>query len=737
MKRPIIILILSFIGGFFFYEKLEIDLYLVLVLALVSIILFFRYPKYTLICLVTFVLAINYTAYLDLSSRIYINQTYRGIDCKVIDRKKGENSYSYILKINGLKVQYRHKHKYDLGDVLRGDLNFNLVSSKNNYKAFSYRKYLKSKGVFLVAKGDLSLTEKKDFLYSIRGAFKDYVEKNIDKSLQGQANDFAKSIILAENRMEESINDKYKDLGMSHILAVSGLHLSVLIYSFELIASFFGLKREIHIGLVSIFLLAYGFLIAYPISLIRTLIMFIIRWLALYSEKIFDRLNSIFVALFILLVINPYYLYSSSLYFSFAAIFSIFYIKDLLKFSLRLKKSWLDALMTTISIQLGMLPLQIYYFDRLNLLTILANLLLLPLAFIAILVSFILGLVSLDLFFIGKTLLETCIYLINTTLDSLGQIKFMSLTFSNLSPIKISIYYFFLILLLNLHKFKKNKRREILIWTGLCLSLLVAFSFYRESRILCRIDFIDVGQGDAILIRSRDKKLMVDVGGDFLNKERSSKDLSSFLYKNGIDCLDALFLTHDDYDHVGNYEYLSKELKIDKVYAISDFKSLDTEKIDFLKLGQKLYFGALELEVLSGNKNKEKDKKNESSLGMILRANKTSILLMGDIEKAEMGLAKEKVDILKLGHHGSKKSSSDDFLEITRPREAIISVGLNNSYGHPDPGLIERLKKRSINIYKTSTDGQITVFCGLNGYYIDYYYKKYDIFDLVKSLLLY
>ncbi len=732
MKRPIIILVLSLIGGFYFYEKIHLDIYAISLVALSFLLGVTKYPKYALLALVCFCLSCTYTGYLDMSSKEYLGKTYQDLTCMVVDRNQVEKSYSYILKLGGQRVLYKDKNKFEIGSILHGKLEFGLVSGKNNYRTFSYRKYMKSKRVFLSAKGSLSYAGEKDFFYSLRGNFINYVEDNIDKKVNGPARDFAKSIVLGKNRIDKDLNDKYKNLGLGHILAVSGLHISIIIYSFERLAKILEIKRQTHILVVSIVLVAYGLLIGFPISLIRALSMFILRWLAIYLKRVFDGINSIFFALFVCLLINPYYLYSSSLYFSFAAIFSIVYLVDLIKKSLHIKARSYDGLISVFAIQVGMLPVQIYFFDKLNLLTIAANLILLPLVFIPVLASFLLSILPLSFSFLTKNILEASVFLINQLLDNLSQEAFLSLTFFNITFTKIAFYYLFLIMGLNLYRFKKTIRKEILTWSALGLIFCMALSSYQKSKIVCTVDFIDVGQGDAILFRTKNKNIMVDFGGEFLNKEKSYEDLFSYLFKMGVLELDAAFLTHDDFDHVGNFKPISKKMNINKIYAASTFKNIDNSQIQEVKIGQKFNFDGVEFEVLNGKKSSSNQSDNESSLGMLVKAGTSSILLMADIEKQELKLAKQEVDILKVGHHGSKNATSDDFLRAIKPKDAIISVGINNRYGHPSDQVIARLKKHDSNIYKTSTDGLIRMVVYKEKYYLDYYYRKYSLRELLE-----
>lgn len=732
MKRPIILLLISFLAGFFCYEKVQFDISFLILAIFIFGICFIKWMKYSLVCLFVFIFAFNYTAYLNLSSLSYEDLKVKDMACKVVEKRKYPESNSYVLKIKkSVKAIHSSKHEYEIGDILVGDLEFSKPKSTDNFKAFSYRQYLKSKKVFLSAKGNLSKTGKKAVLLTIKGYFSDYIEKNIDRKLSGNFNEFAKSIVLGRNMMDKEINDKYMGLGIGHLLAVSGLHISIIIYFLDMIAKFFNVKRQAHLIFVVALLLFYGYMIGFPVSLMRALIMFFVKWLAIYLHNIYDKLNSILLAFFVCLLVNPYYLYSSSLYLSFAAIFSVMYLSDLLRYNLRLNKVRLDGIINCLSIQIGMFPIQIYLNNKINLFNILANLIIIPLAFIPVLSSFVISLSPINFMSIAINLLTGSVYLIDKLVEKLSMIEYISVAFSSFNIIYIILYYAFIVVFLNLYRMKKADRK---LFLRLCLGVscfIFISKFIVSNIILCRVNFIDVGQGDAILFRSKNHNFMVDVGGNFLNKEKSEKDLVSYLYKNGVYSLDGVFLTHDDFDHVGNFHYLSEKVNVKNMYAISKFESINEKLISFLRLNEVLEFDKVRLKVLSGNRTDFEHGKNESSLGMRAEISGFSILLTGDIEKEEMKLSMDDTDILKVGHHGSKNATSKKFLEAIRPKIATISAGQGNRYGHPHKDVLKRLKNHNVKIYSTIEDGNIEIIFLKDFYIVKTFYGKRTLVNLL------
>lgn len=737
MKRPILLLIIFFVAGFFCYEKVKLDIYFFVVIFFLFIALFLKCPKYCFICLAVFVFSFNYTAFLNLHNKNYEDFKIKPVQAIVLEKRYYSNSFSYILKVDrSIKVIYNSKKDYDIGEGLAGKLVFSKPRSTDNFKTFSYRQFLKSKKIFLSAKGNLSRTGAKDWPLNIKGILIKYIEKNIDQKLQGNFNQFAKSIVLGMNMLDKDVSDKYMSLGIGHLLAISGLHISIIIFFLDLIAKHLNIKRQDHLIIVITLLISYGYIIGYPISLLRALIMFIVKWIAIYSNNIYDKLNSILLAFFLCLLINPFFLYSTSLYLSFSAIFSVMYLSDLIKYNFRNKDKKYDSLINCLAIQIGMFPIHIYVSNNINFLNILANLIIIPLAFIPVLSSFLVSLIPFSLLNLDVDLLVGSVYLINYMVSELWQIKYISVAFSSFNVIYIFLYYAFILVFFNLYGMKKNQKKLFFKCCLGVLSFIFVSKILASNIVLCKINFIDVGQGDGILFRTKNQSFMVDVGGNFLNKEKSSKDLVSYLHKNGVYSLDAVFLTHDDFDHVGNFKYLSERVNVKKLYAISKFESLNENLISFLKLNQELKFDDVKLKVLSGEKRDFDQGKNESSLGMRAEINDFSILLTGDIEKEEMNLSGKSVDILKVGHHGSKNATSQKFLEEIQPIIAIISAGQDNRYGHPHKDVLKRLKNNNVEIYSTINDGNIEIIVFNNFYVVKTFYGKKTLLNMLLDIFI-
>lgn len=236
-----------------------------------------------------------------------------------------------------------------------------------------------------------------------------------------------------------------------------------------------------------------------------------------------------------------------------------------------------------------------------------------------------------------------------------------------------------------------------------------------------KVHFLDVGQGDAILVQTPNENILIDGGG-----KGKGPDIIKYLKKYKVKSLTAVVSTHPDADHIGGLAYVIKNMKVSKVYAPNVSHTTQAYK-DFLlavknkklkitvaKQGVEIPTKAkdITLKFIAPVKTYAKSDLNNWSAVLHLKHNKKSFLFMGDAEtKAETDmLAKKlisKVDVLKVGHHGSKDSTSKKLLDKAKPTYSVISVGKNNSYKHPTSATLDRLKAAKSKVYRTDKSGSI------------------------------
>lgn len=273
------------------------------------------------------------------------------------------------------------------------------------------------------------------------------------------------------------------------------------------------------------------------------------------------------------------------------------------------------------------------------------------------------------------------------------------------------------------------------------------FIYITSQKHYDTLNMISIGQEEATLLDINKKKILVDTGGDIMGSSLSyDRTLREVLKNAGADSLDIVFISHFDSDHAGNLEYLLYEFDVKNICFYKDIAPsyikakiidrginyIDPDKTNGIDLGKENYIKIIHRD--------ENFKGNSNSLVFELDAGGTKVLFTGDIEREAEDYYIDKlnkIDILKVAHHGSKTSSSMNFLEKTRPKDAISSQGLNNSYGHPHEETLENFKAIGTNFYRTDKQGMISVIFKDGGYEIETFYKEYyRHLDYMKKYIL-
>ncbi len=567
---------------------------------------------------------------------------------------------------------------------------------------FNYKNYLKSKNINHLCKASkIELLENKiSFFYNL----KNIIRKRIENFA---SSDYILMFLIGDKSlMDQEALNAYQINGVTHLFAISGMHVGmfsmILIYVLKRIK----IKESIRYLIISVFLLIYCFLTNFSPSINRATIFFVL----VAVNKIFythiSVLKIFIITISILLFINPYNIYDLGFIYSAVTSFGLVigseYINSKNYFTTLLKVSYIAFLFS--------LPITLVNFYEINLLTIFNNLIFVPL------VSFIIYPISLITFVFSffEPIFIVFINIIETI--SFELVKFnINLVIPKINVIYILIYYLSVVLYL-----KKNQKYLILaIMVLLIPKLLVYFNNNYE------IYFLDVGQGDALLIRSPNNKenIMIDVGGRVNYKEESwaikqrkfnmSSNIILFLKSLGINKLDTIIGTHGDDDHLGETINMINNFKI-KSIVLNQGSYNDLEKKIIktnIKVKDKYYSNNYQINYL---KTKLAKNENDNSQIILLNINGYKILLMGDASKTqELEIIKkydlDNIILLKLGHHGSKTSSDENFLKFVKPRYSIISSGRNNRFNHPHHITISNLNKYNLKYYNTQDKGTIKI----------------------------
>lgn len=583
-----------------------------------------------------------------------------------------------------------------------------LEEAKNNTLPymFNYKKYLYNEKIYYLLKVDSIKLDSKNIniFYNLKNYLYKRAERFQDKS-------YIYAFILGKTTyIDEEVVTSYRENGISHLFALSGLHVSIFSALILFVLKKFKISEFMSYIFVFIFLMMFSFITNFSPSILRASLLFFL----LGINKVFyfnvKQVNVLYLVFSTLVIINPFIIYKISFILSFLAAFFLMVSSDLIS-----DKGYLKGLFKVSLISfIGTMSVSIYYFGYINLLGTVLNLVFVPF------VSFIIFPFTLFTFvfpFASKVL-----YFFTDILEILS-------TFFN--KFKIIIYFpkvsiwFVVIFVMTFAIFIKVRKKVLLLVLTLLLALVKIKPLFKTST---DIYYLDVGQGDSILLTSRYTKtnILIDTGGkttykkEEWAKEKTSSIVKSstipFMRKLGISRLDYLIITHGDYDHMGEAINLVNNFKVEKViFNCGEFNDLEKKLIKVLDKKNTKYYSCIKVLNIDDNKlyflqTKEYDNENDNSNVIYTELNGYKFMFMGDA-----GVDKEKdiieeynlknIDVLKVGHHGSKTSSSKYFINEINPKNSIISVRKNNRYGHPNKEVLNNLEQSKI--YRTDQDGSI------------------------------
>ncbi len=538
---------------------------------------------------------------------------------------------------------------------------------------------------------------------------------------------FARALLLGEDDgIDYKTDSDLKVSGIAHVIAVSGMHVTIL---FGLIY-FVTCRRRLLVVLLGFpMLFFFAAMVGFSPSITRACLMNGLMMVGLLFDKEYDSFTSLAFAVLVMLVGNPYMIVSVSFQLSVMCMVGMFLfaepIREYLMAERRLGRfkrcrkltySFATAVGIALGASITTAPLCAIYFGMVSLVTLITNVLtlwIITYVFYGIMAACLAAGIFLP---IGAALARLCSVGIRLVLDIVSLFAAFPLAAVYTHSIYISFWLAFCYILLGVYCRMKRKRPvtfACLATIGLCLSLLL--SWWEAQLDDCRVTVLDVGQGQCILLQAEGRTYMVDCGG--VSDATAADTAAAALLSQGIDRLDGLIITHFDRDHAGGAEYLLSRIPADQLFLPV---SLDEEGVSvnlrFYSGGQvqlvqdtlALSFGAATLTMIPSQMG---NVDNESGLCILFQRENCDILITGDRSQVgERELMRSidlpELEVLIVGHHGSKTSTSIELLEKTTPEIAIISVG-ENSFGHPAQEVLERLQAYGCIIYRTDLHGTV------------------------------
>lgn len=643
----------------------------------------------------------NYDEISSINAKI-IDITIKDYGIKLTLKNK-EKLIGYLYLEKEQKEEFLNNYSYgDIVYIKTEELEINNNTVENT---FNYRKYLYNNKIFHVLKINYieKVKDNKNIFYKI----KNNLIKNgfkLEKSYP-----YINGLIFGkDDYINDDVTTSFRNIGISHLFAISGTHVSIFVLILNNILKRLKIYEEKRCIIIVLFLLFYMFLTSYPMSVLRSCIFTILLTINKRFYLFIKPQNLLYLTLAIILFINPLYIFNLGLQLSFSISLSLILMGEYINsFKKNIGKSFCISFISFVV----SFPIVINNFYEVNFLSIFYNLFFVP--FITILIL-PLTLISFIFPFLDN-ILHLFIFILENLTLFLSKISVLKITFCKVNFVIFCLYY--VLIIFCLFYLKKGKKSVVLF-------LLIVIIIHSNIKFINNdyVMFMDVNQGDSTLIVVNKKVTLIDTGGILqLNNDKYDYNITNnrtipYLKSKGIKKIDNLILTHGDADHMGDAINIVENIKVNKViFNCGSYnnleknliKTLEKKKIKYDSCIESLEMGSHKLKFLN---TKKYNNENDNSSVIYLKYNNMKFLFMGDA-----GIVKEKdilekynmsnIDVLKVGHHGSKTSSSKKFIDEINPKYGVISVGKNNKYGHPNKEILNTLSNSKI--YRTDEDGSI------------------------------
>ena len=667
-------------------------------------------------------------------SQIFLKENY--LSFTIENELKNRALVKYFYKNDVHEIQQLLKNlKYGAHCEINADFQATLLNT--NPGQFNYAAYLSYKSI----QYEVILKEQSDLFCKDQSLISPILEmrNNLLFKIKSKYSEFTSGWIIALILGEDSFIDvEYIELfrkwNLAHLLAISGLHTGIVVALFYyMLLRLFRMTIEnaqiILMIVLPLFIIISG---AEP-SVIRASLMVIIYLILNKFGLKINAIDLISIIFIFLVMVNPLILFHVGFQFSFSVTFSLLVSSHLLKASSNIL---LQSLQISFVSQMFILPLQVHYFTIFQPLSILVNIIVIPYftLFVIPLMFFLLLSIRLPTLIIS-TLDELFIFIHAYFLKILTKLDLIFTDYFIIGDLEFYHFFIYYLIFLSFMRLLENRLLLKSIVTGLLLCIFILYLSEKESfSNTGLVTMLDIGQGDAFIIEKprREGVFMMDIGSTFsftdMKPSRHMYDhvIKPYLYSRGIDTIDGIFLSHNHIDHVGSLSFIIEDFKVKEVF-ISPYHIMDKETI--LKLDSKnIVLTTIDpvSKIISNNQIfnilhpiKDENDENNNSLIIYTEIGGLSWLFNGDASmKNEIDLInkypKLKADVLKIGHHGSNTSTNKVFLEQLKPKYGLISVGENNSYGHPTEEVITSLTESEVEIFRTDNNGAVQYFYNKN-----------------------
>lgn len=700
----------------------------------------------------------------------------------IIISPKIEKQYYHLYKVKVLNSKYLNLYiqvSKKNGDLAYGDKvelqgEYRKPSEQRNYGSYDDKQYLKTlKIAGRVKVNQIEVIAKKQLnpILQCANEMNLKIKQKIEENFNEEKSAILKGILLGDTQnIQEEIKENFQISNISHILAISGMHISYIIIGIQLLINrIIGKKRTKIITIIVLIL--YAFLTGFSPSIVRAVIMGIITLMAGIVYRKSDMWNSIAISLLGILLYNPFLILNIGLQLSYLGTIGIILFRPTvlqllshikMKKELKVIEKIKEIIAVSLSAQIMILPVILYHFNTLGIYFLITNLL------VSMIIGpiIIFGFFCIIAFLIFNAIAKFFVLPLNIGLENLSLIsKFSKLPFSKIylpTPNLISIILYNIGVLISnqiyfiyqqnhltvtqkrvknliaLFRYQFNQKKKK-YWHDAIIIFFIVITIHFIPKDL-EIHFVDVGQGDCtFIVTPQNKTILIDGGGNLTEEfDVGKKTLIPYLLDRGYTTIDYVIISHFDQDHVGGILLVLEELKVKNVIIGKQFEDSENLqqflniikekniKVNIVEVGNRIniekniYFDVLwpssEQAILE-------NQLNNNALVCKFYYKNFSMLFTGDIEEeTEKNLALKysgtnilKSTVLKVAHHGSNSSSIEEFLKLVQPEIALIGVGKNNLYGHPKDEVLERLMALNCSIFRTDENGEISIIINSKG----------------------
>jgi competence protein ComEC len=626
------------------------------------------------------------------------------------------------------------------GTELKAEIQLYAFPERRNPHDFDYGGWLHNQKI--VAHGELVLLISKSNEQKRIGWIKirEYVQSNIDELFSADLAPMAKALFLGyKAEISDDTKQYFSRSGLSHIMAVSGLHVGFIVAPFWFIIPFLWTKKWgkwLGLLLLTFLLLGYAGLTGFSTSVSRASLM---AWLITYGKlfsKVRNSINLTAGAAIILLIIDPHQLFDVGFQLSFSAVFTILLLmpeaQRLIPIRYRFGKTGALATLVLISVvvQGGLFPVLTYYFGEFSIAGPVANAFVIPLMTVAVPAGLFYSVLP-QIFFPFTTYavfpVEWSLGWVEGVAEYIGSSDWSYFSFTNDSGL---LFLLWLILILFLASSRIPEMKwKLLICVLFVLNLfMLEQTFKKSGDPVLRITFLDVGQGDAIHIQTPSQKhILVDAGRWSPGYDSGSGVINPYLKHVGIEEIDAVILSHPHADHIGGIVPIIENFKVQNIYQSS--YAYDSQlyqnylgKTDELNLPIKNIYAGDQIELEENvriyvlgpmMRSSNPSNPNNSSVAIKIVYGDQSILLTGDAESQQESKMANiyggflRSNLYKMGHHGSRTSSTETLLEVVEPKISVATLAFRNRFRHPNRDAVSRVSKFTQENYFTSLQGAV------------------------------